>query len=521
MQAARIAQPPAWLLAAALAGLYLLLDPPSADLAAQTYRTWLFHHAGFTIWDNGWYAGHHVPAYSVLFPPLSALLGPRVVGALAAVGAAWAFERLAATTRPAGARPAALLFAVATAAPLVSGRLTFALGVATAVAAALALARGRLGLAALAGTATALASPVAAVFLALALVARGAGHRDRRGLLTTLALLVATLAPAGVLSLLFPEGGDFPFAASALWPSLGATLLVGVLLPRGERALRLGVGLYALLLVAAAALSTPMGGNAVRLGAVMAAPVAALVLWPARRGVLLALAPLLLYWQWTTPVNDWVHAARDPSVRAPYYAGLLARLAAAGGPPFRLEIPFTDNHWESARVGTHVPLARGWERQMDRKVNRLFYDGRPLTAARYRRWLDENAVRFVALPDAPLDPSAAAEAALVRRGIPYLDEVWHDAHWRLFAVRDPAPLARGARATALGIDSVTLDAPRAGRVALRVRWTPYWRLVAGRGCVVADGDWTALQLTRPGPARIRADFAPGRARARTPRCTPR
>ena len=85
----RLRRLPAWTVAAALAALYLLLDPPSADLAAQTYRTWLFEHAGWTVWDNGWYAGHHVPAYSVLFPPLAALLGPRVVGALSAVAAAW------------------------------------------------------------------------------------------------------------------------------------------------------------------------------------------------------------------------------------------------------------------------------------------------------------------------------------------------------------------------------------------------------------------------------------------------
>ena len=67
-------------------------------------------------------------------------------------------------------------------------------------------------------------------------------------------------------------------------------------------------------------------------------------------------------------------------------------------------------------MAPHVPLARGWERQVDRQRNALFYDDRPITAARYRRWLDDNAVRFVALADAPIDYSAAREAALVRDG---------------------------------------------------------------------------------------------------------
>ncbi|MDX6687568.1 MAG: hypothetical protein QOF86_3696, partial [Baekduia sp.] len=137
---------PAWLVAALLAAVYLVLDPPSADLAAQTYRTWLFEHAGFAIWDNGWYAGHHVPAYSILFPPLAALTSPQLTGAAAAVVTAWAFERLVDGARgaTAAARPAALWFATATAVSLLTGRLTFALGLAGGVLAVLALARGRL-----------------------------------------------------------------------------------------------------------------------------------------------------------------------------------------------------------------------------------------------------------------------------------------------------------------------------------------------------------------------------------------
>jgi hypothetical protein len=512
---------PAWLVAAVLAAAYLVLDPPSADLAAQVYRTWLFEHAGFTVWDGGWYAGHHVPGYSILFPPLASLLGPRLVGALAAVATAWAFERIVMSARGGAGRPAALWFAVATAVSLVSGRLTFALGVAFGVAAILALVRGRMWWCAAAAAATALASPVAAAFLALAFAAWGLAERR---LVTAAALAGAALAPAVALAIAFPEGGDFPFAADAFWPMLAATVVVGAVVWRdAARALRVGIVLYGLLLVVSAALSTPMGGNAARLGALLAGPVVVLALWPARRLALLLLVPALLYWQWSAPVDDVIHTVDDRSVQPSYYAGLLRFLEAQGrspAQPFRIEIPFTDNHWESARVGPHVPLARGWERQVDRRVNGLFYDGRPLTAARYRRWLDHNAVRFVALADAPLDYSAAAEAALVRRGPSYLRPVWHDAHWRVFAVQGARPLAGdGARVTALDTDALTVEAPRAGRVGLRVRWTPYWRIVAGRGCVEPDGDWTALRLPAPGRVVVRADFALTRVRARSPNCT--
>jgi hypothetical protein len=361
---------------------------------------------------------------------------------------------------------------------------------------------------------------VAAAFLALPLVAWGV---TRRRWVATAALLAAALLPAAALSVLFPEGGSFPFTAAAFWPTLAGTLLVVAVLWRSAPpALRIGMALYAVLLLVSEAASTPMGGNAVRLGALFAGPLAALTLWPDRRRALALLALPLVYWQVSAPADDVSRASSDPSVHASYYDGMLryirARQATEG--PFRVEIPFTDNHWESARVAPTVPLARGWERQLDRKVNGLFYDGKALTPARYRAWLDENAVRYVALADAPIDYSAAAEAKLVRDGdASYLHEVFHDAHWRVFAVDHPAPLAGGgATVTALGTDRVDLRVPRAGRVPLRVRWTPYWHITRGRGCVVKDGDWTTLDLRSAGAVRISAGFAPGRIRATSPRC---
>ena len=93
---------PAVLAAVVLAALYLVLDPPSADLAAQTYRVGLFDREGWIAWDNGWYGGHHLPGYSVLFPPLASLLGLQLVAALSVVGAT-ARRHAALTAQPGGA----------------------------------------------------------------------------------------------------------------------------------------------------------------------------------------------------------------------------------------------------------------------------------------------------------------------------------------------------------------------------------------------------------------------------------
>lgn len=488
---------PAVVVAAALAALYLLLDPPSADLAAHTYRVGLFDRAGWAVWDNGWYGGHHLPAYSVLFPPLGELVGIRLTGALSLVGGSAAFAALIrGWVRGPAATAAATWFAVALAAALVSGRLPFALGTAVGTAALLAADRRRPAAAAALGVLTAASSPVAALFLAL--VAGGWWLHDRAR--AALAAAAATVAAGGVLVALFPEGGSEPFAASAFWPALAAVAIGLVLAGRGP--LRPGLLLYGAALIAAFAFPSPLGGNAARLGALAGGPAAVALLWP-RRTLLAVLAVPLAYWLLYPPIRDWSTAAGDPARAAAYYAPLLDRLGREGGPPARLEIPFTRGHWESARVAPSIPLARGWERQLDRRRNAVFYEG-ALTPGRYRAWLRDNAVRWVALPDAPLDPSARAEAALLRRGLPYLGEVWRSAHWTLFAVRDPQPL----RATALGPDWF---ATRGGLV--RVRWTPYWTIVAGRGCVRrGPGDWTLVR-PRPAGARIRVAARFGLLRA--------
>jgi hypothetical protein len=502
---------PAWVLAALLAALYLVVSPPSADLAAQAYRSGL----GLVLWDGSWYGGHHVPGYSVLFPPLAALLGPRLVGALSAVAAAWLFERLVDGLE--GARVASLWFAVGTATTLLTGRLTFALGVAVGLAALVVARRGgwvaSCGLAAL----TTLASPVAGAFVALAAAAWWIGRRGWQ----PLAVGAGALAPLAATTIAFPEGGTFPFVPSSFWPSLAAVIALALAVPRDARVVRAGVALYALAMVASFAVASPMGGNVVRLGALFAGPVLAGLLWTRDRRALALLAVPLVYWQWVAPVDDWARAASDPSVHQRYYTGVLGFLGSREGGPFRVEIPFTDNHWESRWVAPHVPLARGWERQVDRQRNNLFYDNEPLTAWRYQSWLDDNAVRYVALPDAPLDYSATREARLIRSGLPYLRQVWHDAHWRVFAVEHPRPLASGAaRVTALTAQRIRLKARRTGMVDLRVRFTPYWHIAVGRGCVEQGrGGWTRLLVDRPGAVVLDTRFSLGRVRADSPRCT--
>ncbi len=500
--------------AALLALAYLVVAPSSADLAAQTFRSDLFSAHGFLIWNDYWYGGHYLPGYSVLFPPLGAALGPRLVGALSAVAAAALFAALARRAYGTRASLAILWFGVGTATMLFTGRLTFALGVAVAATALLAVQLRHLGTAAALAALTSCASPVAGLFVALAGAALALAG-DRRG---GAVLAAGSITAIAVLSLAFPTGGVEPFEFSALVPVLLFAAAGLILLPAEEATIRWAIAVYALAAIAAFAIPNPVGGNMARLGALAGGPVLALGL-TGRRPVALALLVLpLLYWQWIAPVRDLSAASGDPSVKESYYAPLLAALERqTRGVPARVEIPPTRNRWESTYVASRFPLARGWLRQLESGDFDRFTDGR-LTPRAYRAWLYERGVSYVAVSDTEPDYLSRDEEALIARGLPFLEPRWADSDWRLYRVRGtpgllsdasrPArPEGHGARLTALGPADFTLQASRAESLLLRVHYTPYWTVTSGSACVERDGDWTRIEVSGPGAVRVSARFS--------------
>ena len=503
--------------AATLAAAYVLIAPPSIDLAAHLFRAQLFAAHGFVLWNNAWYGGHATPGYSLLFPAVSAALTPQLAAAVAGVATAALFESLARRHFGPRAWPGAVLFGAATAIDLYTGRLALAFGTLPALGAIVLLDRRRTGPACLLAALAALCSPVAALFTAIAAAGCAVGDPvGRRAALPAAAVATAALAPVATLALAFPEGGTEPFGLPTLLPLVIAGL---VLLGATHHRLRAGIAVYVLAAIACYLIPSPVGSNIARLGTFAAAPLAALVWWPRRPALLAAAALPLLYIGWQAPVRDVASTAGDPSVSAAYYRPLLAFLDARPG-VFRTEIPLTRSHWEAYWVAWAHPLARGWERQLDIGTNPLFYAHRPLTPSAYAAWLHANAVRFVALPDAALDYSAQREASLIRHGLTELRPVTRTRHWRIYAVVDPTPLASGvATATAMTPDGVDLLARAPGKTIVRVRYTPYWAVTRGAGCVEPAGGFTRLELRRAGAVRLGIRFAPGRIGTRTPRCT--
>jgi hypothetical protein len=425
--------------AAVLGAAYLLLPPMGSDLAAQTARAEFFAGHGYTPVDLRWYAGVDQLGYSLVSQPVMAFLGVRVTGALALVLAS---VLIAALFRRTGApRPwlGALVGTVCVAGNLVSGRVTYGLGIALGLAALLLLTYPRLRwLAVVPALLAAATSPVAGLFLGLAGVALLVTGRVTAGVL----IGVPAAVPLGLSALFLGDGGWMNISTTDTLRAVVSSLVVAVLVPRWP--IRAGAVLSALGVLAAAMVHTPVGLNATRLAVMFTlpllagyaalprvfrdrsrpaplpsahAPLPSAHAFPtrisatpaspaqtapthaspthasgahaspahaspsrpfrARLSPAWAVALLLVVACWWQPpvVVGDVRDVGNPTAQRAYFAPLLARLSQERLTG-RVDIPSTRDYWEAAYLGD-VPLARGWLRQADIDRNSLFFSDIP------------------------------------------------------------------------------------------------------------------------------------------------
>ncbi|MEU2181963.1 MFS transporter [Streptomyces thermolilacinus] len=518
-------------MATALAALlhlawFLFVANSGGDLAAQdAWADFAARHPG-SAYNLAWYGGMHTMSYSVLSPYVMALFGVRttmvVAGTVSAALTALLLVRTRAVRNAFACSLAAVFGLVCNA---VSGRVTFGLGLMFALGAVAVVfcgpwrwGRGRphgvggaggadgadgasgvragrvargAAAALLAGAATA-ASPVAGLFLGV--VAAALFLRGRRT--AAYAVGVPPVLVVAASALLFPFSGTQPNALGTVLLPLVFGLLCLLAVPRSWRTVRAAAAVYAAGALLTWLVDSQVGSNVTRLPMLFAGVVllAALPYAGTRRARYGLLAALVVFHGWvgfksvddvrlTTPHTSWAAESTRP---------LLAELERRGAGRARVEVVPARSHRESSALAPHVSLARGWNRQADLERNPLFYDG-SLNAANYRAWLDRWAVRYVVLPTGTPDTGAREETALIEAGLPYLEPVWSDAHWRLFAVRDAAPLAAPAATVERAApDRITLRVTRPGTVLVKVPHSPWLSLVDGRGerlppAAAADG----------------------------------
>jgi hypothetical protein len=518
------------LLAAAIVGIGLLLGWRGVDLPAQLYRVANFRAHGLAMWDGGWFGGNWTLGYSVLFPAIADVFGLAAVTVAAAAVAALAFDRIAVDLLGTDGCPAAIVFAAGTAVQSAIGQLPFLAGEALGLCACWAASRNRWTAAGALALGASLMSPLAGVFLVIGMSGWGLSRwplaQHRTEVVRAGAVVVAAGLPIGVSAVLFPGEGIMPYPVVDYAWEMAIAAGIWILAGRRRRAVRTGILVYAVVATGAWVIPSPVGGNVGRLEDVLALPLAVAFLWP-RRGlwrqlVLPAVAVPLVLSQWGPAWGAMTTNAGQPSTHRSFFApldGALTR-AAAGGPAGRVEVVPTEFHWESVYVSPVMPLARGWERQLDVSNNPLFYgDSARLDAVSYRAWLLDNGVRFVAVANAPLDFAGRAEARVIGGGVPGLRLTWQSADWRLYQVEGSGGIVLSpAHLLSASGDTVRVFTPRQGPVLVRVRYSPRWKLVSDAGCVAPsvpgkefDGaaTWMIVTTSKAGPFELRLSVLPG------------
>jgi hypothetical protein len=477
--------------AALLASLLVWLGPPGADFAAHAYQRSTFLQHGYSLWNNFWYAGRYsFVTYSLIYYPLAALLGIKLLAAASVAASAFAFAVVIEREWGRTARWSGRTFAVVWAGFVLSGAFPFTLGFAFALLALAALQAARrwafAGLAAL----SLAASPLA--FLLLTVVLAGIGlarWRERRRFLAPTAAVAALLVTEAALWRLFPDSGRYPFSWQELL-AVSVFCLGGLVLTwnvDGGSLLRSFFVVYLVGCLGVFAVPSAVGENVARLR-FLALPVAVLALSLRRWRPLPVAVPMLLLalsWNVTPLAFSFVKSENDPAASRSYWEPAIRYLHRELGPSYRVESVDDAGHWDAVylpRAG--IPLARGWFRQNDFPQNRVLYDGDGLSRGAYLAWLRSLGVRFVVVPDARLDYSSRKEAKILRSGRSRLIPVLRTEHLTVYEVPAPRRIVTGpapARVVLLTQTRLTIALGGPGTYRVAIRYSPYWS--ASSGCL--------------------------------------
>ena len=492
--------------AATLAAALAWFGPPGSDFAAHLYQSGLFEDHGFGIWNNFWYAGRYsFVTYSLLYYPLAALFGIKLLAVASIATAALAFGVVAAREWGPASRWSNRSFAVVWAGVVLSGAFPFALGMALALLALWALQAGRRGrFALLTVLVLARARSRSCSWPSFSPASASRGRRAGRA-----------RAPARDARRSRPRSSWCSCASSLRGPVpvLAARVRRGVRLLRlrdPAHVARAAAGMlrwiYVVYLVACTAaylVPSSLGENIARLR-YAAIPIAILTLslrrWRPLPLAVLALS-LAVAWNLTPLAGSFVKTSADPAADPAYWAPAVRSSAA----PLTV-LP--------RRGGRHRrPLARRLSpgsRDPDRA--RLVPAGR-LPAQRpalhetrphaYMAWLRSLGVRYVVLPDAPLDYSAKEEGALIAGGRSGLRVAFRSAHTTIYAVPSPRPIVTGPGRRHRARDRAESDHARARPPRPLPHRDELVAVLAGAvGCLSKGTDGTVRLAKRAGVVRL-------------------
>ena len=501
------------LVGALLAWGFLLLPPMNSDLAAQLARADFASRYPVSIIDFRWFGGTVEYGYTLWASAVMAHVGTKPAGAIAAVVGTWYTVRLLYRLRPARPVLGGIAAAVTQVANVVEGRITFACGLACGLIAITLFTTTRMprwlaiGLAAFFSLLAGGASPVAALLLWVA----GCVALLLRKPLAAVILILPSAVSVAVISVIFGDGGHQPFTFLDCLKSLVALVIVLATVPKRCHPIRLGAAVGIVMVIVAFALPTPVGSNSTRLSLLFALPIAAsFIHWRTRT---LTAAALVTIFAVQLPVGiSTIASTGRVSGYSAYYNTVIDGIRNHGPLIGRVEVPEMAGHWDSVYLARGVPLARGWLRQTDVRLNdAVFYKQKP-TVESYRAFLTNNAVQYVAVPDAELTKYGSEEKQLISTNLPYLNPVIRNAHWTIYEVLDFTGIVDSpAQVISQQPDAIVVTVPKNSSIIVRLRWYRWLGMESTdkQACIEQNGLYVTLNTGSGGNYTFNSKFPIG------------
>ena len=492
------------------------------DAPAHLYKIALLRQGGSILWDNSWYGGaYQLVNYGFVFYWLAQFIDLDVIVVVsAAVLPALFFLYMRRVYRVTSALPSVVLAGVL-AVYLANGQDPFLFALALTFGGLVLQVYDRRLPAALLIGAAAFANPVGVMVGVIFLVAQYLAFPERRAGLRRLALyLLPFIVVRIALQLIFWEAAAYFYRPIEVFVyvifGVGGALVARTSIDPERRPKEIlfltfvGVALVAALLPA-----NGMGGTFGRFFFVFGLPLfVSLRRLTLPRWFAVALLVGVAVGQLIVPVTHYLSGAQGVSTRPGFFAPALAFAASHDDPNYRFHVVALSNHWEAYYFSVDgFPITRGWYRQSDALHNELLYR-RQFTAGQYAGWLRHMGVKYVFLPHATLDLSGCQERAILVTS-PSFRLVDENRQWSVYELRRPRSLAQPLHAhgtadvIALGRESMTIEVDRPGPYLVKVSYSPYWALTAGRGRLTpGPGDFLLLHARSAGLYTVHIQVTP-------------
>ena len=483
------------------------------DTPAHLYKTAILQEQKAIFWDNNWYGGaYDIIGYGLVFYLVAQFIDYTALVVLSAAVLPVLFYLYMRRSYGDTSYWPAVSLVLVLAIYLANGQDPFLFAMALMMAAMVLLAYRHPILAVLPAAAAIFANPVAMVVGAVFLIAELIARPSVRGrYLRALLYLSPVLFARILVGVIFYERGTYVYDLSSvlLFVGYGVVGYLFVRLSRDPERQAKGVLFLCFIGFAVACAlvpGNPIGFDIGRFFFLFGLPLLVSIrrlLLPAVVSGFFILA--VAGGQMVPPASQYFRVAEQPSTQAAIFTPALSFAARHYDPNYRFDVVALQTHWEAYYFPVNgFPITRGWYRQADALHNQVLSGS--FSAAAYTAWLRQMGVKYVFLPNAPLDWSGPRETHILQTAADFT-RIWGDSEWTVYELKNPSPMAVGlngqpdAKVVSLLHQAIYLQVPRAGDYLIKITYSPYWQITEGTGSLSQSSggnDFLVLHAQRAG-----------------------